>query len=146
MQSQKTNRHGQLRFLAVPPGEYALELEIEAPGFAPYREEGLRIGVGATLERTVVLHVAGVRESLVVQSSGAHIEARSSGFSTRFGPDVIRTMPTRRFSMFDFIRVAPGVSATTPGSLSTNSVSVFGSGTNENVFLIDGTNFVWRAL
>ena len=34
--------------------------------------------------------------------------------------------------MFDFIRMAPGVSATTPGSLLSNSVSVFGSGTNEN--------------
>ena len=35
----------------------------------------------------------------------------------------------------------PGVSATSPGSMTTNSVSVFGSGTNENAFLIDGTNF-----
>ncbi|MEP6915059.1 MAG: hypothetical protein ABJC89_05410 [Acidobacteriota bacterium] len=43
--------------------------------------------------------------------------------------------------MFDFIRAAPGVSPTSPGSVSTNSVSVFGSGTNENTFLIDGTNF-----
>ena len=43
--------------------------------------------------------------------------------------------------MFDFIRAAPGVSATSPGSVSTNSVSAFGSGTNENTFLIDGTNF-----
>lgn len=33
------------------------------------------------------------------------------------------------------------MSATSPGSASTNSVSVFGSGTNENTFLIDGTNF-----
>ncbi|MGB2714489.1 MAG: TonB-dependent receptor, partial [Vicinamibacterales bacterium] len=49
--------------------------------------------------------------------------------------------PVRRFSMFDFIRAAPGVSPTSPGSVSTNSVSAFGSGTNENSFLIDGTNF-----
>ena len=139
VQSQKSNRHGYLRFLALPPGEYVLD--IEAPGFAPYREEGVRIGVGATLERTVVLDVAGVRESLVVQGSGSRIEARSSGFATRFGLEIIKTIPTRRFSMFDFIRMAPGVSATTPGSLSSNSVSVFGSGTNENAFLIDGTNF-----
>ena len=138
-QSQKTNGHGQLRFLALPPGEYALD--VEAPGFAPYREEGVRVGVGATLQRTVVLHPAGVRESLVVRGSASRIDARSSGFSTRFGPDVIKRTPTRRFSMFDFIRMAPGVSATTPGSLSSNSVSVFGSGTNENAFLIDGTNF-----
>ncbi len=43
--------------------------------------------------------------------------------------------------MFDYIRAAPGVSPTSPGSMTTNSVSAFGSGTNENTFLIDGTNF-----
>jgi len=43
--------------------------------------------------------------------------------------------------MFDFIRAAPGVSPTSPGSPTSTTVSVFGSGTNENQFLIDGTNF-----
>ena len=139
VQSQTTNENGQLRFAALPAGEYVLD--IQAPGFATYHEGNVRIGVGATLERTVVLHVAGVRESLVVQGSGSQIEARNSGFETRFGLETVKSIPTRRFSMFDFIRVAPGVSATTPGSVSSNSVSVFGSGTNENAFLIDGTNF-----
>ena len=43
--------------------------------------------------------------------------------------------------MFDFIRAAPGVSPTSPASGTTTTVSAFGSGTNENLFLIDGTNF-----
>ena len=46
--------------------------------------------------------------------------------------------------MFDFIRAAPGISPTSPssGSVTTvpTTVSAFGSGTNENQFLIDGTN------
>ena len=61
LQTQRTDAFGQLRFPALPPGQYVLD--IEAPGFAPYHEEPIRVGVGATLERTVVLHVAGVRES-----------------------------------------------------------------------------------
>ena len=56
-------------------------------------------------------------------------------------PRTSRRSRSRRFSMFDFIRAAPGVSPTSPGSVTTNSVSAFGSGTNENTFLIDGTNF-----
>jgi hypothetical protein len=139
VQTQTTNETGQLRFPALPPGQYVLD--IEAPGFTPYYEEPIRVGVGATLERTVVLHVAGVRESVVVGGSGSQIEARNSGFETRFGLDDFASIPTRRFSMFDFIKIAPGVSPTSPGSVSSNSVSVFGSGTNENAFLIDGTNF-----
>jgi hypothetical protein len=134
-----TNEKGQLRFPALPPGLY--QLDIEAQGFSPYHGEDIRIGAGATIERTAVLAVAGVEESLVVEGAGSRIEARGSGFETRFGPEDLRDIPVRRFSMFDFVRAAPGVSATSPGSVSTNSISAFGSGTNENVFLIDGTNF-----
>ena len=43
--------------------------------------------------------------------------------------------------MFDFIRAAPGISPTSPSSGTATTVSAFGSGTNENQFLIDGTNF-----
>jgi hypothetical protein len=139
VQTQKTSATGELRFLALSSGDYVLD--IEAPGFSPFHEGDIRIGTGATLERIVVLHVAGVRESVVVGGSGSRIEARNSGFETRFEREDLQSIPTRRFSMFDFIRAAPGVSPTSPGSVSSNSVSVFGSGTNENGFLIDGTNF-----
>lgn len=138
-ETQITNERGQLRFVALPPGLYTLEIEFQ--GFDSFSEEGIRIGAGETIERTTILHVAGVAESLVVEGSGSRIEARGSGFATRFGLDDLQTIPVRRFSMFDFIRAAPGVSPTSPGSMSTNSVSAFGSGTNENAFLIDGTNF-----
>ena len=134
-----TNEQGQLRFPALPPGTYVLD--VDAPGFGAYHEADIRIGVGATIERTIVLKVAGVEESVIVQGAGSRVEARGSGFETRFGPEDLKAIPVRRFSMFDFIRAAPGVSPTSPGSVSTNSVSAFGSGTNENVFLIDGTNF-----
>jgi hypothetical protein len=110
-------------------------------GFRAYHEEDIRIGVGATIERSVVLKLGGIEESVTVQGAGSRIEARGSGFETRFGPEDLKAIPVRRFSMFDFIRAAPGVSPTSPGSVSTNSVSAFGSGTNENAFLIDGTNF-----
>ena len=89
----------------------------------------------------MVLNLAGVAESIVVEGAGSRIEARGSGFETRFGPEDLKAIPTRRFSMFDFIRAAPASRPRRPGSGSTNSVSAFGSGTNENLFLIDGTNF-----
>ena len=118
-----------------------MRLDIELTGFDPYHEEGLSIGAGSTLERTAVLKVAGIAESVVVEGGGSRIEARSSGFETRFGPDYLQAIPTRRFSMFDAIRAAPGVSPTSPSSGTVNTVSAFGSGGNENLFLIDGTNF-----
>ncbi|HEX7795880.1 MAG TPA: carboxypeptidase-like regulatory domain-containing protein, partial [Vicinamibacterales bacterium] len=140
-----TNERGQLRFPTLPPGSYTLDVRLE--GFAAFTEDGILIGAGATLERMVTLRVAGLSESIVVEGKGSRIEARNPGFGTRFGPEDLVAIPTRRAGMFDFIRTAPGISPTNPssGSVASNgsvtTISSFGSGTNENQFLIDGTNF-----
>ena len=134
-----TNGRGQLRFQGLPPGPYQLEINLQ--GFSPYREEDIAIGAGATIDRTVILTLAGVAQAIVVEASGSRVEARNSGFETRFGAAYLRTIPGRRFSMFDFIKAAPGISPTSPSSGTSNSVSAFGSGVNENAFLLDGTNF-----
>lgn len=134
-----TGEKGQLRFPALPPGSYVLSVEL--PGFAAYREDGIQIGAGATLERTIVLTIAGRAESVVVEGTGSRIEARGVGFGSRTGTEDLRAIPARRSSMFDAIRSAPGISPTSPSSATATTVSAFGSGTNENQFLIDGTNF-----
>ena len=122
-----TNEKGQLRFPALPPGAYVLDIELR--GFATYHEDGIRIGMGATIERTAVLKLAGLAESVVVEGAGSRIEARDPGFGTRFGPEDLKAIPTRRSSMFDLIRAAPGVSPTSPASGTTTTISALGSGT-----------------
>jgi TonB-dependent receptor-like protein len=133
----KTNEKGQLRFPVLPPGLYALDVELE--GFAPWHETAIPIGVNTTIERTVMLNLAGVAESVVVE--GSRIDARNPGFASRLGFEDLRTIPSRRTSMFDAIRAMPGISPTSPASGTVTTISAFGSGTNENQFLIDGTNF-----
>lgn len=138
-QRTTANDRGQWRFPVLAPGTYTLTVEMP-PTFAPHREEGIDIGAGAAIERQVVMRLAGVAESVSV-TAGSSVESRSSGFETRLGLDYLSTIPSRRFSMFDAIRSAPGMSPTSPSSGTVNSVSSFGSGANENLFLIDGTNF-----
>src|SRR5262245_21168227 len=48
-ESATTNDKGQFRLLKLPPGIY--RLEIESPGFATYREDGVHVGVASSLER-----------------------------------------------------------------------------------------------
>ena len=138
-QRMTTDGRGQLRFPVLPPGDYSLDIEVD--GFKAYHEQGIRIAAGATIERSITLNVGDLAELVIVNGTGSRLEARDSGFETRFGPEDLETIPTRRFSMFDFVRAAPGVAATSPGGGTTNSISAFGSGTNENTFMIDGTNF-----
>ena len=138
-QRTSTNDKGQWRFPVLAPGIYVLTVE-KPPGFAAYREEGIGVGAGSAIERSVVLKLSSVAQAVTV-TAGSSVESRSSGLETRFGPDYLATIPTRRFSMFDAIRSTPGVSPTSPASGTVNTVSSFGSGVNENAFLIDGTNF-----
>ena len=137
--TQSADDSGQFRFPALPPGAYVLEVSFQ--GFHAAHEDDVRIAVGATIERTFALQPAGPAVSLVVEGTGSRLEARDSGFSTRFGPETLPSIPVRRSSMFDSIRAAPGVSPTSPSSGSVFTISAFGSGTNENQFLFDGTNF-----
>lgn len=135
---QATDDKGQLRFSALPPGSYTLEVHLD--GFATHHESGIVIGAGATIARSIKLVPAGFVQSLVVDGTTSRIDARDPGFGTRFGPEDLRAIPSRRSSMFDGLRNVPGVSPTSPSSGTTTTISAFGSGTNENQFLIDGTN------
>ena len=86
--------------------------------------------------------MAGVAESVVVEGAGSRIEARDPGFGTRFGPEDIKAIPTRRV---EHVRLHQGRARDLAHLAGKRHgaplVSAFGSGTNENQFLIDGTNF-----
>jgi hypothetical protein len=132
-----TNENGQLRFPALPPGLYVLDIELA--GFASSKEVDIPIGAGATIERTVLLRVAGVVDSIVVEGRGSRVDARNSGFGTRVGPEDLTAIPVRRLSVYDWVKTAPGVSPTSPAGPSM-LVSAFGSGVDQNQFFIDGMN------
>ena len=57
--TQTTNERGQLLFPGLPPGVYLLDITMG--GFSAVHETDIVIGAGATLERTVVLKIAGLR-------------------------------------------------------------------------------------
>ena len=87
-QTLSTNEKGQLRFPVLPSSVYVLDVEVN--GFKAYHEEGIRIGIGATIDRSLVLNLKDVEELVVVGGSGSRLEARGSGFETRFGRDLRR--------------------------------------------------------
>jgi hypothetical protein len=76
-----TGDRGQLRFPALPPGVY--RLEITAAGFAAYREEGLEIRAGGTTHRSArsrVQHAFWSRGSRqCADSTLEHVRLRQGG-------------------------------------------------------------------
>ena len=141
--TQQTNPRGQLRFPTLPPGVYTLDISFK--GFKSYHEEGIEVGAGSTTDRRIPLPVEGVSELVEVAPARSRLDARNPGFGTRWELEDLQGMPMRRASMFDPIRATPGLSPTSPsasaaGGATATSVSAHGSGTNENMFVVDDTN------
>ena len=134
-----TNASGQYRFPNLPPGDYTLTVEL--PGFGTYIEEGMQVLVGGTVERAVSLGLATVAETVTVTGESPVVDTRKSGVSTNFSNEYMENTPLRRFSFFDFTKSAPGMSATNPTSGTSSRVSAFGSGVDENKYLMDGVDF-----
>src|SRR5205814_6682813 len=86
--SNHVSEKGQWRLQVLPPGDYLLIVET-TPKFALYRDARITIGAGETVERTAVLQLAGITESIVVRGN-SEINRRTSGLETRFGADFIR--------------------------------------------------------
>jgi len=137
--TQVTNENGGFRFPNLAPGVYAMEISLAS--FAIYREEGLRVTVGGTTERNVAMKLSSVAETVTVTGESPIVDTKKSGVSANFAQEVVSNTPVRRFSMFDFLKWSPGVSATSPSSGTSASMTAFGSSTNDNVYLMDGTDF-----
>jgi hypothetical protein len=132
-----TSEVGTYRFPALPPGEYSVEYTLQ--GFGTLRREGIPVGVGAVIELKVVLKVSTLSETVTVTGESPVVNVASTTVSTNYNHEWVLEAPIRRFSFFDLVNSAPGVSATSTIGSSTSATSL-GSSTNDNVYAIDGTD------
>ena len=135
--TQATSDRGQYRFPSLPPGIYSLR--VTYPGFGDLLEEGISVALGGTVERNLSLKLAPIAETVGV--AGAGVDTHRTGVTTNITPEALEKTPVRRSSFFDLLKAAPGISATKPSDGFNHEVSSFGSGIDENVYLLDGANF-----
>ncbi len=131
-----SNETGAYRFPNLPPGLYDVTAELS--GFTTNVQTGIQVSLGGTAELSVSLKVSTLAETVTVVAQAPIVDSTSSQVATNYSREWVENAPVRRFTFFDLINAAPGVSAST--STSSRSQS-FGSATNENVYLIDGTDF-----
>src|SRR5713226_3331003 len=132
-----TSETGAYRFPVLPPGTY--EVEYALPGFSTLKREAIPISVGSVVELDVALRVGALEESVTVSGQSPVVNLASSQVSTAYNREWVQNAPVRRFSYFDLINSAPGVSATSNVGQSTAAQSL-GNSTNENSYQIDGTD------
>jgi outer membrane receptor protein involved in Fe transport len=134
-QTTVTNPEGFYRFIALPPGTYDLAFSLS--GFATLKRTGVKVSVGGTEEISVGMSVRQMVDEVTVTGEASVVDTQTNQVSTNYDKDWVRNAPVPRFSMFDLLAAAPGVSQSSQGS---TTMSAFGSGTDENSFQIDGTN------
>jgi hypothetical protein len=135
-QTAVTSETGTYRFPVLPPGTY--ELEYVLTGFGIVKREGIQVAVGSNIELNVTLKLSSLEETLTVTGQTPVVDLTTSQVSTSYNKDWVENAPVRRFSYFDLINSAPGVSQTTSVGTGTSATSL-GSSTNENQYQIDGT-------
>ena len=131
-----TNESGVFRFPNLPPGTY--DITVELAGFATSTQTGIPVALGGTADIPVQMKVSTQQETITVTAEAPVVDSASSQVATNYSREWVENAPVRRFTFFDLINAAPGVSPAT--STSSRSQS-FGSATNENMYLLDGTDF-----
>lgn len=131
-----TNESGIYRFPNVSPGIY--DITAELAGFSTNVQTGVPVSLGASAELNFQMKVSAQSETITVVAESPVVDSSSTQVATNYSREWVENAPVRRFTFFDLINAAPGVSPST--STSSRSQS-FGSATNENMYLLDGTDF-----
>lgn len=132
-----TDAEGDYRFPALPPGAYKLSFNLE--GFQAVSYDELRVVLGSTIEQNVQLKLSKVSEELVITGETPQIDSTKPGYSTNYTQEYLENTPIARFTFFDFVQMAP---ASSPMRFDNTAFahSILGSGTNENMYQMDGTD------
>jgi len=131
-----TSETGNYRFVSLPPGEYNLSFVLQ--GFATVNREKVVLPLAETVEIPIQMKVSTLQETVTVTGDSPVVNTASAEVSTNFNREWVESAPQRRFTFFDLINQAAGVS---PATSTSSRSSAFGSSTTENSYQLDGTDF-----
>ena len=129
--STTTDSKGEFRFAAVPPGTYAVKVEVA--GFKTMNLSGVVVGIDRTVSLPVKLEVAALSETVSVTGESPVIDVTNSTTGVNATAELFNRLPTRR-DIYAIARVAPGTQADDYGA------AVYGSTGAENSYIIEGLN------
>ena len=141
VQTSVSNESGLYRFVAVPPGEYALTFEL--PGFGTIKREGVRLTASFTATINVVMGLASLQENVVVTGDSPIVDVQSTAISTTFDKETLANLPSAR-DYWAILSEAPGVKLQridVGGSAAGTQTTYFVYGTTgQNRPMVEGIN------
>src|SRR3990172_3767418 len=102
-----TNERGEYVFASEAPGTYNLSVELS--GFAPFRREGLEIGVATQLVQDVTLQVGGIAEAVTVTGETPLIEAATASVASAIDKAQLDVLPSPGRNVFIYAVTTPNL-------------------------------------
>jgi hypothetical protein len=154
-QSTTTDGRGTYTFPVLPVGVYVLE--VNHPGFNPYRRTGIRLDANSALQLDIVLQLGERTDAITVRENAVHVETSSSQMGEVITGSTMTGVPLNGRSYTDLLAlqsgVAPatsitsstlqdvGASAFSPsGDLNPGTVSINGQREFANSFMVNGSD------
>jgi len=131
VQSTTTDSKGEFRFASVPPGIYAVKVDLS--GFKSINQTGVVVGLDRTVSLGFTLEVAAVSETVTVTGESPTIDTTSTTTGVNATADMFTRLPVQR-DIYAIARVAPGTQDDGVGMMA------YGSTGAENAYIIDGLN------
>lgn len=129
--TQSTGSTGKATFRNLPPGDYTVEVSMD--GFQSKTEEGVGVRLGKTAKSDIALKIGQTKEIVTVVGQTPLVDTTSNTVSTEYDfNEFINHMPNNRHYN--------GIASLAAGVEGGNNPSVFGSGSQDNIYLVDGTN------
>jgi hypothetical protein len=153
--SATADERGSYTFPVLPVGIYVLE--VNHPGFKPYRRTAIALDANSALLLDVVLQVGERTDAITVSDNAAHVETSSSQMGEVISGSTMTGVPLNGRSYTDLLAlqsgVAPvtsitsstvqdvGASAFSPsGDLNPGTVSINGQREFANSFMVNGSD------
>src|SRR5579864_2906923 len=145
----KTDGSGNYALLALPPGQY--NLEVEGTGFRTYIQRGIKVDVNSALQLNVVLALGSTRETVEVQADILSVEQTNTQLGDVVGGRTMENQPLNGRDYTDLLGLQSGVVPVSSGipdsigvsasaSAETGNVSINGQRESANGFIVNGGN------
>ena len=132
-----SDERGEFALPALPPGPYAIKIELA--GFKTYNSRGLTLGAGQTVRQTYALEVGDLSETVTVSEMSPLVQTTSTAQIQSIGSEV-REIPVSRRNLQNVILLGSGVSSTDQAVGGGRAFRVNGVGDGGSAITVDGSS------
>jgi hypothetical protein len=145
----QTDGSGNYSLLALPPGQY--DLEVQSQGFRAYIQRGIKVDVSSVIQLNVVLQLGSAQSEVEVNAYALRVEVSNTQLGDVVGGRTMENLPLNGRDFTDLLGLQPGVVPVSSGipdsigvsasaSAESGNVSINGQRESANGFLVNGGN------